>query len=47
MNPVEGKPANEATKEQFEEPTLTYLKPELKEIGRVEELTAFFGTFSP
>jgi hypothetical protein len=40
--------AKTADKEAFEEPTLTYLKPELRVIGKVEELTQqFFGTFSP
>ena len=34
----------------FEAPKLTYVSPELKEQGKVEDLTlqgGFFGTFSP
>jgi hypothetical protein len=37
-------------KEPFEAPTLTYLKPELVELGDISQHTfqgGFFGTFSP
>lgn len=40
---------HEPEKAEFEEPTLTYIAPELKQLGKVEDLTkqGFFGTFSP